>query len=124
MAADTLSAAVDSSSALLARWRNNVVFEVAGAVRLRPQANPTLDGRTQYRIILRIHVFVWSCAISSRPRFAPQRVIERERSIQPRFERSAVDSHLQIMPRTLVQHERLVAIAELHWTPPPIVKLP
>src|SRR3954466_8399249 len=100
-------------TALLLRWANLIVLEVAGAVGLRPKPHLAGHGWTQNRIVRGIQIRVRRTA-SSGNRLAAQRILERERAIDPGFKIGARNRQLQLVPGVTVQHERLRAIAELN----------
>src|SRR5258707_117661 len=70
---------------------HDVIFEIAGAVRLGPESDFARDWRTQHRIVRRKQIRIRR-ASSTRCRLAAERVIERQSAVDPGLQTRALHS--------------------------------
>src|ERR1035437_4276213 len=103
---------------------DDVVFERARAVGLRPQADLARHRWANYWIVRGKQIRIRRRAAAALARLAAERVLEREIAVEPCLEAGSVDRHLQLVPLASIEHELFRTVAEFHVAPEAVVEFP
>src|SRR4029453_6107647 len=93
---------------------DHVVFEIAGAVGLGPESDLARHGRTKPRMVRGEQVRVGRSAVAAGTRLTAEHVLERAPAVTHGLEVGLIDGQLQLVPLAAIEHELVVAAAELH----------
>src|SRR5262249_48795255 len=103
---------------------DDVVFEVARGIRLRPQPHLAGDGRTQNGVVLGEEIGIWGGAAAAWAGLTAERVLERELAVEEGLQIRAVDRELELVPVGACWRELVRAVAEAHVASDAVVELP